>query len=166
MSIEIVSLAESIAREAHEGQLYAPGLDYVETHVEPVAKMIRMMGYGPMHESVGWLHDVPEDCGVTLEDLRAWGVPDPVVTSVGFLTKIKGENIGEYRMRVARDPMAIVCKFADSSKNLEFAIRANVLAPVPEVPLPKFNKRIVRYAGNIAFFEPRLPSKEDLALSA
>jgi (p)ppGpp synthase/HD superfamily hydrolase len=160
MSLEIATLAETIAIEAHRGQMYGESnRDMIEAHVRPVAETIRQLGYGPTCEAVGWLHDVVEDTDMTLDDLREAGMPEEVVRPVGLLTRRKEEDRQRNLEQIAEDPRAVVAKFVDSSKNF-----ANCVLNVDRLQLKVVRKRIIRYAGNIAFLQPRLlpPDADEL----
>ena len=43
-------------------------------------------------QMVAVLHDVVEDAGVTLDDLRALGIPEPVLAAIDCLSKREGEG--------------------------------------------------------------------------
>ena len=147
---DLLNLSESIAREAHAGQLYDTR-DYVDAHVAPVAQMIAKMGYSEDYQATGWLHDVPEDSEISTAELLTRGVPRFVVESVDLLRK-KGEPHSVYLDKIAEDPRATVGKFADSSINL-----ANTILRASEIETPKYLKWIRTYTGNLAFLLPHLP---------
>lgn len=88
---------------------------------------------------VAVLHDVVEDCGVTLRELRCWGLPEKEVLAVSALTKTKAENRDYPRFisRVLRNPLATKVKLADIEDNLDVS-RLKMLRP-------KDLKRIAKY---------------------
>ena len=67
---------------------------------------------------IAWLHDVVEDTGVTLDELRAAGLPANVVDAVALLTKIEGEDYDRYLERVRANDDARRVKLADIEHNL------------------------------------------------
>ena len=145
----LLKLSETIAREAHAGQLY-DGRDYVDAHVAPIVHLISKMGYGENFQAVGWLHDVPEESDITTDDLLERNIPDIIVTPVDLLTK-KGEAHQVYLGKIATNPMAVVGKYADSSINL-----ANTILRAAQIDIPRFRRRLNTYTGNLAFLLPLL----------
>src|SRR3990167_6717875 len=112
---ELLELSERIARDAHTGQLYDVR-DYVDAHVAKVAGMIARLGYGEEYQATGWLHDVPEDSNISIDELLQRGVPLKVTRAVELLTK-RGDLHEKYLRLIATDDLAIVAKYADSSLN-------------------------------------------------
>jgi (p)ppGpp synthase/HD superfamily hydrolase len=64
------------------------------------------------------LHDVLEDTEVSVEELRAAGIPVDVVDVVVALTHRPGQSYERYVEQVARDPIACEVKLADLADNL------------------------------------------------
>lgn len=150
----LIATVESIAREAHAGQLY-DDRDYVEAHVAPVVGTIAKLGYGEDYQAAGWLHDVLEDNKhFTSEILIQRGVPLRVVTAVELLSKC-GEPHEVYLGKIATDKLATVAKYADSSVNL-----ANTVMRASKIDNDRFNRWMTTYSGNIAYLLPRLPDVE------
>jgi (p)ppGpp synthase/HD superfamily hydrolase len=145
-----LTIAQSIAIEAHAGQRYDQR-DYIEAHVAPIAGMVARMGYDKDYQSAAWLHDVVEDSPFTNQDLTDRGVPLHVVHAVDLLTKRPGVPHEQYMAAIASDPLATVVKFADSSLNY-----ANTIFYGDPVTA-RFRKRVATYSGNIAFLQPLLP---------
>lgn len=81
--MNLTTEAEALARAAHEGQVDKAGQPYA-THPERVAA--RVAGDDEL-VAIAWLHDVVEDTGITLDELRGKGFPESVVTAVDALTK-------------------------------------------------------------------------------
>lgn len=105
--------AELLARTAHQGQVDKAGRAYI-THPERVAARVR----GDQEaEAAAWLHDVVEDTGYGLDDLRAKGFPESVVLAVDAVTKRAGESKDAYYARVASNPLAVKVKLADLDDN-------------------------------------------------
>lgn len=107
--------AEALARSAHADQTDKLGHPYV-AHVAHVAAQLRR--FGPEYEMVGWLHDIVEDCDVTLEEIeQKFG---PIVRrGVDAMTRREGERyFQDYLPRVMENQCAIHAKYADSRHNL------------------------------------------------
>jgi hypothetical protein len=67
------------------------------------------------------LHDVVEEGGVTLEQLRAAGFADVVVEAVDALTKREGEDYEAFIRRAALNPIAREVKLADLRDNSDLS---------------------------------------------
>ena len=147
-------IAEGIALEAHDGQLYGTR-NYVDAHVEPVADLIARLGYGEQYQLTGWLHDVLEDSDFTTADLLERSIPQNVVDAVELLTRKSDQNHKVYLNRIAMNGLAVVGKFADSSINF-----SNTVLNTHEADEVKVREMLAKYAGNLAFLFPLLPSPE------
>lgn len=110
---DIVAIAQTIAVEAHAGQADKAGHPYI-THLARVAE--RVAG-DPAAEAVAWLHDVVEESGASLDELREAGMPERVVAAVDAMSKRAGEERDGYYARVAANPLALKVKFADLADN-------------------------------------------------
>lgn len=71
------------------------------------------------------LHDVIEDCGMTVLDLHAAGFSKDVVAAVEILTGRAGETYDQYISRVVQLPLAVRVKRADVEEH------ASVVARLP-----------------------------------
>ena len=104
--------ALEIAREAHEGQKDMSGRDYI---LHPIA--VSEFCVTERGKIAALLHDVVEDTAVTLDDLRAAGFGEDIVTAVDCISKRKGEELPDYLGRVALSDIATEVKFADMRHN-------------------------------------------------
>lgn len=128
----LVEAAESVARDAHRGQVDKAGRAYVD---HPARVAARVAG-DPVAVAVAWLHDTVEDTGTTLEALRGLGFPAAVRDAVDALTRRDDEAPDAYYERVARDETALRVKRADIADNsdpdrlarLDEALRARLEA--------------------------------------
>jgi hypothetical protein len=112
--------AVSFAARAHAGQVDKAGRAYI---FHPLRMMERVKTTEQKMAAV--LHDVVEDCGVTLEQLRAEGFPQGVVDAVDNLTKrvVDGaeESYEEFIRRAAEHPIARHVKLADLEDNMDLS---------------------------------------------
>jgi (p)ppGpp synthase/HD superfamily hydrolase len=108
--------AITIAYAAHEGQVDKVGEPYIN-HPRWVAHEVERAGFGAEVIAAAWLHDVVEDCDVSLQDLRNDGIPEIVVQTVDCLTKRKGEKFRDYYERVKSKPEAVAVKWFDVKHN-------------------------------------------------
>lgn len=105
-----------IATKAHSGQVDKGGHPYI---LHPLTLMLQM----PTEELkiIAVLHDVIEDTYVTLDDLRAEGMPERVLEALDAITRRAGEKKKEYLRRVAMDPFAIRVKMEDLEHNMDIS---------------------------------------------
>ncbi|MDR0778128.1 MAG: hypothetical protein LBE48_01625 [Methanomassiliicoccaceae archaeon] len=101
-----------IAAEAHEGQKDWFGGAYILHPLEVSAYCRTERG-----SIAALLHDVVEDSGITVDDLRSKGIDECVVAAVDLLTKRKGEELDDYYKRVASNDISAEVKFADMRHN-------------------------------------------------
>lgn len=104
--------AIALASDAHAGQIDKAGRPYIE---HPLRVMRRLRGEHEQMTAV--LHDVLEDTSITVEDLRAAGCPEPVISAVRALTKHPGEPLDQAMARAAANPIARAVKRADIADN-------------------------------------------------
>ena len=108
-------LALQIATAAHAGQTRRNGEPYVN-HPIRVAERVE----GELNKAVALLHDTIEDCGMTVADLVAKGMPDEVAQDVLTLSRRKEETYDLFILRVIEEgsPRATLVKVADIDDNL------------------------------------------------
>jgi (p)ppGpp synthase/HD superfamily hydrolase len=86
--------------------------------LHPLGVGERVKHYGEIAQTLGILHDVEEDYGLTREDLLEYGFPKEVVDIVDILTRKEEEPYEDYITRVLTNPLAIIIKIADLQYNL------------------------------------------------
>jgi len=111
----LIERAIKIAVEAHASQRDKQDKPYL-LHVFRVA----MAGRTEEEQIVGFLHDVVEDTSYTLDDLRGFGFPAPIVDAVDALTRRSetGESYTAFIERVATNDLARRVKLHDLRDNL------------------------------------------------
>ena len=109
-----------IALDAHMGQKDLDGMPVV---LHPIA--VGLMGCNDAETKTGFLHDVVEDTGLTLDDLRQKGVDEDVVAALELLTHRDEEDYFEYVRRIAESGniTAIHVKINDLRHNLERGLK-------------------------------------------
>ena len=129
--------AIAIAAEGHAGQVDKAGNPYV---LHPLRVMLRL---DTNEERIaGVLHDVVEDCGWSLDDLRVEGFSEPVIRAVEAVTKREGERYDDFVARAAADPIGRRVKLADLEDNCDLRRISN--------PTPKDYARIAKCRRAIA----------------
>lgn len=104
--------AIALAATAHTGQVDKVGAPYI-LHALRVMLALET----PEERMAGVLHDVVEDCGVTLEVLRAEGFPESVIRGVDAVTRREPETYEEFVLRAKADPIGKRVKMADLIDN-------------------------------------------------
>ena len=105
-----------IAAEAHAGQMDKAGAPYV---LHPLRMMLRLSTSDEMIAAV--LHDVVEDCGVSLEMLRAEGFSEHVIEAIDSVTRRAEETYEEFVLRAASNPIGRRVKLADLRDNSDLS---------------------------------------------
>jgi (p)ppGpp synthase/HD superfamily hydrolase len=108
--------AAELARARHRGQVDRQDRDYYDHHLVPVAGLL--LPFGANAVTAGLLHDIVEDTGTTLAELRALGLPEPVVAAVDAVTRRDGETYEDLIGRAGADPLGRLVKLADNWHNL------------------------------------------------
>ena len=105
-----------IAAEAHAGQVDKAGAPYV---LHPLRMMLRLSTSDEMIAAV--LHDVVEDCGLSLEMLRADGFSEQVLEAIDSVTRRAEESYEEFVLRAASNSIGRRVKLADLRDNSDLS---------------------------------------------
>lgn len=108
--------AIAIAATAHAGQVDKGGAPYI---LHPLKVMLRMSSLE--ERIVAVLHDVVEDCGISLEDLRKEGFSEEVLSAIESVTKVPGESYEDFVERATQNPIGRVVKLADLEENSDLS---------------------------------------------
>ena len=106
-----------LAATLHKGQVDKAGSPYI---LHALRVMFRLKS--DRARIAGVLHDVVEDCNVSLDDLRAKGFDDMVIDALDHLTKRPEEedDYDSFISRVAMGPdLARQVKMADLEENMD-----------------------------------------------
>lgn len=125
--IELITRAYEFARESHEGQKRLTGAPYIQ-HPVAVANIVAELGMDDASVCAGLLHDVVEDCRVSLDDLQE-RFGDPITRIVNGVTKItridfrskkraQAENMRKMILAMAEDIRVIIVKLGDRLHNI------------------------------------------------
>jgi (p)ppGpp synthase/HD superfamily hydrolase len=106
--------AIALAVEKHRGQQDKYGHPYI---LHPLRVMFRLNS--DTERIVGILHDVVEDCNVTLDDLRAMGFSEKIVTAIDHVTRRDDETYEQFVNRSQQNPLARTVKLADLEDNMD-----------------------------------------------
>src|SRR4249919_1931207 len=104
--------AIGIAAKEHEGQTDKAGAPYI---LHPLRMMLRLSTADERITAV--LHDVVEDCGVSLDALRTQGFSETVIQAIDSVTKRRGESYEAFVLRAAAHPIGRRVKLADLEDN-------------------------------------------------
>lgn len=105
-----------IAAEAHAGQVDKAGAPYV---LHPLRMMLRLSTSDEMIAAV--LHDVVEDCGLSLEMLRADGFSEQVLEAIDSVTRRAEESYEEFVLRAASNSIGRRVKLGDLLDNSDLS---------------------------------------------
>ncbi|NUU38152.1 HD domain-containing protein [Pseudomonas sp. C2B4] len=108
--------AIAIAAGAHEGQVDKGGAPYILHALRVMLKVTT-----PEERIVAVLHDVVEDCDISLDKLRQEGFSETVLAAIESLTKLPGESYEDFIDRVAQNPIGRVVKLADLEENSDLS---------------------------------------------
>lgn len=108
--------AIAIAATAHAGQVDKGGAPYI---LHPLKVMLRMTTLE--ERIVAVLHDVVEDCEISLDDLRKEGFSEVVLSAIESVTKVSGESYEDFVERAAQNPIGRVVKLADLEENSDLS---------------------------------------------
>ncbi len=127
LDLELVERAFAFSASAHRGQKRMSGDDFISHSVE-VAKILVHQQLDSVTIAAALLHDVAEDAGVSLEEIRdefGGEVADIVdgLTKISTLTfrSAAEEQVENYRkllLSIARDARVIIVKLADRLHNM------------------------------------------------
>ena len=137
---EMTKKAMEISFIAHKDKMDKGGTPYVY-HPFHVAEQMKTED----EVIVALLHDVVEDTEMTIEDLRAKGFSEEVLTALRLLTHDKSEPYMDYVARIKGNPLATAVKLADLRHNSDLSR----LSVVDDKALDRVNK----YAKAIKFLE-------------
>jgi hypothetical protein len=124
--------AIAIAAKAHEGQVDKAGAPYI---LHPLRMMLCVSTTEERITAI--LHDVVEDCGVSLEALRAQGFSDIVIEAIDSVTRRPKESYDAFVRRAASNPIGRRVKLADLEDNSDLSRIAN--------PTARDHGRIAKY---------------------
>lgn len=139
----------AFAKAAHAGQLY-DGKDYFETHVVDVAfRVASCPGTTEEHVMAAYLHDVLEDCDVTLVQVADLLGNDNLIVldAVLRLTKNPNDHYNDYLAGVTFNPISLVVKYHDSASNYSYGQRPKYKKNM-ELLLPFMPEASVEYLKN------------------
>lgn len=125
-----------IAYHVHEGQLDKAGIPYIY-HPFYVAENMR----DEITTSAALLHDVCEDTDITIEKLRAEGIPEIVLEALEKLTHNKEESYQNYIEKVASNEIAAEVKIMDLIHNSDLT-RLSVITEKDKKRTEKYKKAL------------------------
>lgn len=121
-----------LARKAYEGLTDKGGNPYF-LHAVTIAERM------PVEDEkiVALLHDVIEDTGMTIQDLKKEGFSNEIIMAIVAITRNKDEPYDDYILRVKENPIGKKVKIQDLLHNMD-------LTRIPE-PSQKDIDRVEKY---------------------
>ena len=141
----MLNKAIEIASKAHTGQVDKSGHPYI---LHPLRVMLNCEDETAKICAV--LHDVVEDTNITLDDLKAYGFSDEVITALACLTKQHGESYNGFISRVLTNEIACRVKLADLADNMDLTRIQNPSAK-DEERIKKYNDAADRISGTLPY---------------
>jgi len=148
---ELVKSAEAYARLMHRAQLYGDQ-PYADAHLAKVAAITAELGGTDEQVAVAWLHDVVEDCGVSLRTIeRKFGVFvfNSVAACTGNGSNRDARNTSIYRS-MEFNPRSALVKVADRIANLEACAPGSKYLAMYESERDEFYQHVARQTPTIA----------------
>lgn len=108
--------AYEFAKEAHKGQTYSNGKDYMDDHILPVVHVVKQVTDDMIVIIATYLHDTLEDTSVTYEELKL-KFGSIVANLVREVTNEQVYGVKDYFPNL-KSKRAIIIKFADRLQNL------------------------------------------------
>lgn len=118
---ELTKKAMNICFQAHKDQFDKSGVPYVFHPIHLAEQMT-----DEATTIVALLHDVVEDSGMTLDELKAEGFPPEVIRAVEKMTHDPKVPYMDYIAAIAEDPIAREVKLADLRHNSDITRLSNV----------------------------------------
>lgn len=109
---ELTKKAMRIAFTAHKEQVDKNGIPYIYHPIHLAEQM-----WDEETICTALLHDVAEDTDMTVEDLRAEGFPESVISALRLLTHDEDTPYMDYVRKIKGDPIAKAVKLADLRHN-------------------------------------------------
>ena len=127
VSIDIIVRAYDLAATAHEGQLRRSGEPYI-SHPLSVARIVADLGLDDTTVAAALLHDVVEDTGIELDDLRR-DFGEDLTAIVDGVTKLDGlhfdsreaqqaATMRKMLVAMASDLRVLIIKLSDRLHNM------------------------------------------------
>ena len=117
---DLLKKADDFAAKAHSGQKDLAGSPYID-HPRTVAACVS----GEKAKIVALLHDVVEDTGVSINDIRV-EFGDNIAEAVRVLTRPDGVSYMDYIRGIKKNELAREVKLADLKHNMDLSRLPNV----------------------------------------
>lgn len=147
-----ITIAEEFAKKAHEGQKQATGEPYFE-HPKAVAELLKKWKQNEEVISAGYLHDVVEDCNVSLEELKE-KFGKKVAYLVDGMSWVRSSDSSKdfdvtyrkFATYAKKEPALVLIKLADMTSN------------IPNISVPSHREFVINksYPRNMLFYIPFL----------
>lgn len=116
MSETLIEIAIEIATNAHKGQVDKNKAPYILHPLRVMSNFIK-----EDYQVVAVLHDVIEDCDLTLEALCMMGIPIDLANDVDTLSRSSEEDYKTFINRVGESNKRVIAiKIADMEDNMRF----------------------------------------------
>jgi (p)ppGpp synthase/HD superfamily hydrolase len=151
----LLQKAIGLAVRAHRRSEDPPGEPYI---VHPMRVLLAVSQANDAHQDehlrcVAILHDILERTNLTAADLKAAGMPKPVIRAVQLLTHERNTRYADYVIKLKPDRLARAVKIADLLDN------ADLRRVTFRADAGKDRKRVIRYAASFKFLTDQIDEK-------
>lgn len=154
--VALTSKARLFAVEKHKGQKYGDN-DYVHHLQGVVRNVVKRNADNPLLAiliAIAWLHDVLEDCDVTLQELiNEFGVC--IAFSVQDLSKTKGQDYKEYMLQCCKTALAREVKICDTLFNLNESFFSGNVKGMNKYPTQLAILQMGHWAEELLFYKEK-----------
>lgn len=141
----MLGTAIAFAAECHAKQTDRGGKAYI---LHPLRMMFRFVDDEDLM-IIAILHDVVEDCDVTIEQLREMGFSVKVINAVIALTRVDGETYEAFIARCGRNCHAVKVKMEDLRDNMDITRLKKVLSKKELDLLKRYSKAYMYLLGRL-----------------
>lgn len=134
--MNMLNKAVIIAVNAHKGQYDKCGMDYIS---HPVYVALNMDNED--EKITALLHDVVEDCNITMEELSSYGFNSNIINAVSLLTRKQETDYFDYLKAIKTNNLAVKVKLADLKHNSDKE-RLSFLGEKGQILSEKYEKAI------------------------
>lgn len=144
-----LALAIKLAAEGHIDQTDKGGKPYI---LHPLKVMHYLKTHDMQLMAIAIMHDLVDDCDVSLDDLREHGFSDRVIEGVWLLSNVEGLPYEDYIQRMLYSQDAMRVKLADLRHNADIR-RLKGLTDKDLLRMRKYHSMHVKLTETLKQFE-------------
>lgn len=143
--MDMLEKAIIISVKAHSGQVDKGDEKYI---FHPIRVMMNAISID--EKIIAILHDVVEDSGITIENLKNEGFSENILSAIDCLTRRKKESYEDFINRISKNKLATNVKILDILDNLNTS-RLKTISDIDKERLNKYREalKFLIYIGNL-----------------